>query len=273
MRRLLCATMLCSTLASLPAPATQFSPGMQFSIDNSDLWWNPSESGWGLQLVQRSEVIFATLFVYNDSTTPIWFSATLEPSGFASWTGALMQCTGPWFGSVPFSPAAVTCTRVGSMTFGALSDHDGALAYSVNGTTVNKSITRQTLRAEDSSGVYVGVLSQGADGCSNIADLGRRQNRIDFELIQNGTGLTIVSQEENSTAVCTSSGDYAQYGQFGASRQVTSSCTDGSHGGDVRLFYEVSVSFTGVTMNFTAPSSNPDQRGCTINGSIYGIRQ
>ncbi|HXX82459.1 MAG TPA: hypothetical protein VEN29_00605 [Casimicrobiaceae bacterium] len=158
-------------------------------------------------------------------------------------------------------------------TFVSLSDHDGTLSYTVNGVAVNKNITRQTLRVDDPSGFYVGVLSLEYDGCPNPADLGRRQNRIDFQLNQNGGTLAMVSQEQGSTAVCTSNGDYNQYGQFGASQQVTSSCTDGTKASNVTLLYELNVSFTGVTMNFTAPNNNPGQKGCTLNGSIYGIRQ
>src|SRR5262249_6705530 len=92
------ATMGCVALTALLAHATEF------SIDNSDLWWNPNESGWGIQLTQRSDVIFATLFVYDRATSPIWYSATLEPvKGSLSWTGQLMRCNGPWFGAA-FDP-------------------------------------------------------------------------------------------------------------------------------------------------------------------------
>jgi len=35
----------------------------------------------------------------------------------------------------------------------------------------------------------------------------------------------------------------------------------------------MNATFTGATMNFTMPSSNPDLKGCTLNGSIYGIRR
>jgi hypothetical protein len=263
---------LCSWLlaSAIPAVATPF------STDNSDLWGIPNESGWGVQLVQRAEVIFATLFVYDKTNGPIWYSATLEPLGpreQQTWAGDLVQTNGPWFGTTPYDPAAVKVNVVGQMTFNALSDHTGTLAYSVHGVVVQKSIARLTLRDDDSSGDYVGVLSYSAEGCPNPLDGRRYQNRIDFEMIQSGEALTIISQEQGKSAVCTSKGDWTQYGQFGTSRQVTSSCTDGSHSGNVTLLYEMNVTFTGVVMNFTAPSTNPDSKGCTINGSIYGIAQ
>jgi len=41
------------------------------AADPSDLWWNPSESGWGMQLVRGGEVTFATLFVYDAASRPL----------------------------------------------------------------------------------------------------------------------------------------------------------------------------------------------------------
>jgi hypothetical protein len=264
--------LLCSCLLASAIPAT----ATPFSTDNSDLWGAPNESGWGMQLVQRAEVIFATLFIYDKTSGPIWYSATLEPRGpreQQTWAGDLVQTNGPWFGTTQFDPGSVNVTTVGQITFNALSDHTGTLAYSVNGVVVQKSIARLTLRNDDSSGDYVGVLSYSVDGCPDFLDRRRYQNRIDFEMIQNGGALTIISQEEGKSVVCTSNGDWTQDGQFGSSRQVTSSCTDGSHAGNVTLLYEMNVTFTGVIMNFTSPSTNPDWKGCTINGSIYGIAQ
>lgn len=34
-----------------------------YSTDSSDLWWNPNESGWGMQLVQQGSFVFATVFI------------------------------------------------------------------------------------------------------------------------------------------------------------------------------------------------------------------
>jgi hypothetical protein len=38
-----------------------------YSTDQSDLWWNPNESGWGMQVVQTGSVIFVTMFVYDQN--------------------------------------------------------------------------------------------------------------------------------------------------------------------------------------------------------------
>ena len=55
--------------------------------------------------------------------------------------------------------------------------------------------------------------------------------------------------------------------------QVTSSCTDGTAAGNVTAFSEMNVTPGGITMNFTAPSTNAGSKGCTLNGSMIGIRQ
>lgn len=67
-----------ATLAvSLPAAATTY------STDYTDLWWSgQSESGWGINLIQQHEVIFATMFVYHSDNTAHWYSASaLMPVG------------------------------------------------------------------------------------------------------------------------------------------------------------------------------------------------
>jgi hypothetical protein len=274
MKKLLGSAMLCLMLVSLTAR------GSVASIDNSDLWGNPNESGWGLQLVQRADVIFATLFVYDSGHAPVWYSATLQLSSHdpdlsapGLWTGDLVQASGPSFGTVPFNPASVQRTTVGTMTFSALSDHDGTLTYSVNGVVVNKALTRTTLKNDNYSGDYSGILFYASEGCPDVKDRGLHWSRIEFEISQDVGSMTMLSQEEGGAPVCTSNGNYTQYGQFGSSRQVTSSCSDGSHAGNVTLFYEMNATFTGATMNFTMPSTNPDSKGCTRNGSIYGIRR
>ena len=80
-------------------------------------------------------------------------------------------------------------------------------------------------------------------------------------------------QQQGNSPVCMSSGDYSQDGQFGSTPQVTGSCTDGSAAGNVTAFYEMNVTPGGMTMNFTAPSTNAGSKGCTLNGSMIGIRQ
>src|SRR6202162_5775153 len=135
-------TILVAALAAAMCFAVMPANASSYSTDNSDLWGNEAESGWGIQFVQRAEILFATLYVYNTSGAPVWYVAVLQPSNATTWTGDLMQTSGPWFGTTPFNPAAVGVSRVGSMTFSATSDKTGILSYSVNGVAGSKDMWR-----------------------------------------------------------------------------------------------------------------------------------
>ena len=108
-----------------------------------DLWWNPSESGWGMNVTQQGSVAFATLFDYDAAGHATWWvmsnGAQTSPGVF---TGALYSVTGPVFNANPWT--AIAATAVGTMTLQFTSGTTGSLTYSVNGTTVQKSIQRQT---------------------------------------------------------------------------------------------------------------------------------
>src|SRR6202158_6383245 len=110
-------TMRCLFASLLLAIATLSSPAWptSFSTDQSDLWYIPSESGWGIQFVQRGSVIFATRFVYDQFNIPIWYAATMSSVGSFTWSGDLLLTNGPWFGTVPFNTSAATFRRVGTM--------------------------------------------------------------------------------------------------------------------------------------------------------------
>src|SRR3954453_13484779 len=75
--------------------------------DQSDIWWNSAESGWGMQLAHRGQVIFATVYLYDAQDKPTWIPAALRPAG-AAWTGDVYATTGPWFGAPTFDASTVT---------------------------------------------------------------------------------------------------------------------------------------------------------------------
>ena len=121
--------------------------GRASASNYTDLWWNApanSENGWGVNLTQQGNTIFATLFVYDTSGQGLW----LVMSGGArqsdgSFTGPLYQTreNGGGFNALPWP--GVTVTQVGTMTLRFSNGENGTLTYTVNGTTVTKPITRQ----------------------------------------------------------------------------------------------------------------------------------
>ena len=102
--------------------------GAASSIDQSDLWWNPDESGWGIQYAHTGNAIFATMYVHGPTNQPTWYVATLEPQPSSdTWSGPLFATSGPWFGTVPFDSALVRERTAGTMAWSALSAESGVL--------------------------------------------------------------------------------------------------------------------------------------------------
>ena len=236
-----------------------------FSTNQSDLWWNPAESGWGIQFVQEADVIFATLFVYDQTRVPIWYTATLNYAGNLTWTGALYLTNGPWFGAGFFDPSSVGVQQVGTMTAYFPFVDSGTLSYSVNGVVVNKSITRQLLRLEDFTGDYIGGIEETLAGCANPANNGAVEDFAFITVNHVGTSMSIVTSDATGFS-CTFNGVYGQAGHMG---QLTGSfsCSNGDQG-NFNAF-EMEVSRSGFTARFTGN----DIFCSSISGRIGGLRR
>lgn len=99
----------------------------------TSLWWNPSESGWGLALSHQGDTTFGILFVYDGQDRPAWF---VMSSGIEKTRGA--------FGGTLYRAARGRIVEVGSMSLRFSTGNDGVLNYRVDGAEVEKDITRQT---------------------------------------------------------------------------------------------------------------------------------
>jgi len=110
------------------------------------LFWNSpanSESGWGINFAHQGDVIFATWFTYDLAGKAWWLTMTANKTANGAYSGTLYQTRGPAFNAVPFSPAAVTATGVGTGNLTFSDVNNGTFVYSVNGIQQSKSITRQ----------------------------------------------------------------------------------------------------------------------------------
>ena len=261
-------TFFCKLLAViLLAISSALSPvwATSFTTDQSDLWWNPNESGWGMQLVHRGSVIFATMFVYDPSRTPIWYVATLGYAGNLVWTGDLLLTSGPWFGAVPFNPTTVSFRKVGSLTWTADTVSSGTLNYSVDGVFVTKNLVRQLLVYDDFNGAYRGATHEDISGCFNPAFNGAIEQNTTLNITQSGTAVTVSGAFGNG-GFCRYNGTFSQAGQMG---QVDGSysCNSGDFGSFTIL--EMQVNISGVTARLIA-DSNP--LGCHVSGWLGGMR-
>ncbi len=129
-------------------PTCTFNGSNRTQTNNyQDLWWNPNESGWGVNLTHQSDIIFATLFTYDAAGKGMWLilSRGDRIAGTQNFAGAIYRTTGPNFDAVPFTPIGPSnLTQVGNMRLEFADGNTAKLIYDVNGASVTKNIQRQT---------------------------------------------------------------------------------------------------------------------------------
>ncbi len=237
-----------------------------FSTDQDDVWAVTGENGWGFQLAERDSVMFATMYVHDPTSVPIWYTATLEYAGNLVWMGELYLTYGPWFGTVPLNSSAVTYRKVGAMTWTATSVTTGKLRYDVDGAAVVKNATRLSLRFDDFSGHFGGGIRQTRSGCADPGFNGPIEDIGALNIIQNGQSISMTSLRTTGRN-CLYDGTLTQAGQMSG---VTGSfvCTSGETG--AFQLYEMQVDPIGVTGRLTTNSIVPT--GCQADGWFGGIR-
>jgi hypothetical protein len=133
----------------LPTCAFGAQPNLALATNYQDLWWKTpagSESGWGINFTHQGDSIFATWFTYDHDRTPMWLVVTANKTAPGTYTGTLYRTTGPAFNAVPFNPAAVAGTNVGTATLTFTDGNTASFAYTVNGVSQVKPIIREIFR-------------------------------------------------------------------------------------------------------------------------------
>jgi hypothetical protein len=150
------------------------------------LWWNSpagSESGWGVNVTQQGEILFATWFTYDTDGTGMWIVMPNAPRIGNSYTGDIYRTTGPAFNSDPFDPSKVVATKVGSATFAFTDMNTGTFNYTLNGVSQAKSIVRETFASP------VPTCTFGGSYGTNYQDLWWRPAGV-----ESGWGINITHQ-------------------------------------------------------------------------------
>lgn len=203
------------------------------SPDPTGLWLDPAESGWGLGLAQQGEIVFATLFVYDDAHRPTWYVApSVRDDGretFAAaepvFVGPLYRTAGPVF-SGAFDPHAVGTTAVGDIQLQYAPGNGGKvlqLAYDLDGIHVVKTLQPQSWGEGRAplAGRYIGAppaLTASPSSCAPLA-LSTPNPNLPFGFsVAAGPGANEIQVTWGTgiDVVCSLDGAYAQRGQLGA---------------------------------------------------------
>ena len=129
----------------LALPLQAFAQG--FAIDYTDIWYLPSESGWGVNIVQVDRTSSSRL---SSSTDPgnradLVHRADRLRDANGNFAGTLYSTVGTYLGA-PWVPNNLVDHSGGTASFVPTSPYQGTLTYSfTDGPTVIKSIQRQVL--------------------------------------------------------------------------------------------------------------------------------
>ena len=142
---------------SLLTSATQLVGTTQFTVaedlvsryaaypayDFTDLWWNPGESGWGMSIHVKRDVLFGAWFAYDASGKPTWY--TLQGGIWLTantYRGQIYAtASNPNAGVGPLSTLTVAPVGTGTLSFSGMDQ--AVFTFDVNGVFGTKNIVRQ----------------------------------------------------------------------------------------------------------------------------------
>lgn len=216
--RVLRAARLLALTVLFPLPA--------YATDYTDLWWTPSEAGWGMNIVQSDNFMFLTFFIYGPDNKPTWYTADLSLDAQGAYSGGLYATTGTYYAKPWNTGDAIPPISVGSAQFKPSADnsYEATLTYVVNGVgTVVKQIERQSLTSINLAGLYSGGLAGRQSGCSNS---GSYKNTYDLTVTQTGGGAMSLAFTF-PTYACTLNGTLVQHGKQYTVTDAEYKCTQG----------------------------------------------
>ena len=127
-----------------PSLAPYLNPPNAPIADFTDLWYDPSDDGWGLNIVQHpSHNLFAVWYTYGPDGRDTWY---VMPGGTwsssTSFSGTLLSVAAPAYNGA-FDRNNVGNQAVGSITLTFSDASHGTLSYTVNGVSGSKPMIRQ----------------------------------------------------------------------------------------------------------------------------------
>ena len=215
----------------------------------TDLWWNPQQSGWGVNVVQQLETAFVTLFVYGADGKPTWYVAPAAhvvayQGARPIFSGELYRAEGPAH-TGPFDPSKVKPHDAGQLSLEILADDRLRLYYNVEGSPqIVKELTRQTWQQPVLAANYLGqfILRQALPGG---APYGTRVYSGELLLHADGD-QAYLRVDDHLGRRCEYRGTYQQAGKI-ARIAGSFDCTSGEAGPGTFEVTDLEVSDHGIT--------------------------
>lgn len=257
---------LLSRFTSTPVATQSGAKFAQIDLERAnytDGWWVPSESGWGVSILQLGSSMALMFYIFDEDEQPVWYrGVATNSSNPARFEGQMLKDTGtpyrePVFGPIP-GP-----TVVGTVSLTPKTLYDAQLSYTINGTTSTKQLTRITFSPERFDGVFSSVVTARINGCQKSGDF---SGAVLANATLNGSDLTLSLDTQNvQGGSCVIGGTFTQKGRLGQVANGTYICSDNTTGSVNIDGWETS---NGSFSALITTSSG----GCTESGRIVGSK-
>lgn len=110
----------------------------------TDLWWNPQQQGWGLNIVHQGNVIFFGWYTYGPDQRPMWVTGTGQRQPNGSFTGDLNRPSSgtPW-SQINGNPATTfPVPKVGTFTLNFSDGENASFNWTLDGVTQTRTLSR-----------------------------------------------------------------------------------------------------------------------------------
>jgi hypothetical protein len=238
------------------------------STDYTDIWYNPAESGWGVNFAQNDKFIFATFFIYGPSGAPVWYTAQLARTSSDVFSGPVYVTSGTWFGAGTFPPVPPSAVvPVGDATFTATSDVRGTLRYRIDTVSVTKTIERQTLTKISVDDLYLGATVVEYSSCTSASTA---RVPVQVAITQSGAPGTVrveLLATTNGALICRLEGSGTQYGKVLRVPSASYQCATGlSTTAEISTLRPLD---DGIELHWRADLGG----GCVERGRVAAVRQ
>lgn len=246
------------------------------ALNYQDMWWKPTESGWGLMVLHQQDTLSAVMFHYGADRKPTWYllSSATRATGEV-FTGTLIETDGPpLFGA--FDPATVVVRPVGSMTITFSNSRAAVVDYTINGNTASKQIERISIATTLIAGEYLGSQA-GYASCPGTPSIDTFTFGARITIGTNSSvRVTLGNSLVGEPLECEWTGPFVQSGGI-ITGTGTWICR--STGGSTRMTStwtvdELRIVDKSIVMNYHAVSIYPTFNAtCTERGVFSGVRR
>ena len=126
-------------------PTCSFTTGSRVTATNyTDVWWNSTESGWGLSMIHQGDLIFIAWYTYAADGKPMWVTGLASRQANGTYTGALNRPTsGTPFNQITNTPATtIPLPQVGNFALSFSNGENVSFSYTLDNIPQTRALSR-----------------------------------------------------------------------------------------------------------------------------------